>query len=218
MPVSLPAGTPSRGLFVTFEGGEGSGKSTLIKALHAPLAAAGMAVMLTREPGGSPIGPAIRQMLLDPSADRIGSRTEALLFAAERAHHADTVIRPAMEQGVTVLCDRYIDSSAAYQGAGRDLGEQQVRQLSEWATDGLIPDLTFLLDIEPEVGLARRGAAGDVNRLDAQSLAFHRTVREAFLRAAVREPGRFVVLDATVAPEALVEQVTAVIVNWTVPA
>lgn len=184
---------PSRGMFVAFEGGEGTGKSTQSRLLARHLDRAGVEVLRTFEPGDTPAGAAIRSLLLDPATGHLAPRAEALLYAADRAHHVATVVRPALERGVTVLTDRYIDSSLAYQGAGRTLAVEEVEHLSLWATEGLMPDLTVLLDIPPRVGLRR---AGRPDRLEAEPLAFHERVREAFLQLAARAPDRYVVLDA----------------------
>lgn len=182
------------GLFITFEGGDGAGKTTQIGLLtdwlntsrkHPPL--------VTREPGGSPLGVSIRQMLLH-GTETITPRAEALLFAADRAHHVASVIRPALEAGRDVVCDRYIDSSVAYQGAGRVLDAQEVENLSLWASDNLVPDLTVLLDIPVAVGRARRGQVQDT--IESEADEFHERVRQGFLRPARRDPSRYLVLDA----------------------
>lgn len=193
------------GLFVTFEGGDGVGKSTQAALLAARLEAAGRTVVRTREPGGTDLGVQLRQML-QHQPGHIDPRAEALLYAADRAHHIATVVRPALAAGSVVLQDRYLDSSIAYQGAGRVLEPQAIRDLSLWATDGLLPDLTILLDLDPELGAVRR-AGGEYDRMEAESLDFHRRVRDGYLALAAAEPGRFLVLDATQAPEALAEQI-----------
>jgi len=193
------------GLFVTFEGGDGVGKSTQAALLAARLEAAGRTVVRTREPGGTDLGVQLRQ-LLQHQPGHIDPRAEALLYAADRAHHIATVVRPALAAGSVVLQDRYLDSSIAYQGAGRVLEPQAIRDLSLWATDGLLPDLTILLDLDPELGAVRR-AGGEYDRMEAESLDFHRRVRDGYLALAAAEPGRFLVLDATQAPEALAEQI-----------
>jgi len=193
------------GLFVTFEGGDGVGKSTQAALLAARLEAAGRTVVRTREPGGTDLGVQLRQ-LLQHQPGHIDPRAEALLYAADRAHHIATVVRPALAAGSMVLQDRYLDSSIAYQGAGRVLEPQAIRDLSLWATDGLLPDLTILLDLDPELGAVRR-AGGEYDRMEAESLDFHRRVRDGYLALAAAEPGRFLVLDATQAPEALAEQI-----------
>lgn len=186
------------GAFITVEGGEGTGKSTVVARLVADLTEAGVPALATREPGGSPIGAQTRAILLAVDGPVLDARTEALLMAADRAEHAAAVIRPAMENGVTVVSDRYLDSSVAYQGMARGLGAQHVRDLSVWAVGGLLPDLTVLLDVEPEIGLERRfrSGAGEVNRLDLEDIVFHRMARSGFLWAAEREPDRFRVIGA----------------------
>ena len=179
------------GWFVVLEGGEGGGKSTQIELLAQHLRGQGCEVVVTREPGGSPRAEAIRELILAPGD--LDARCEALLFAAARADHAATVIRPALQRGAVVLSDRYLDSSVAYQGVARSLGERQIRDLSLWATDDLVPDLTVILDIDPRVGLAR---AQDANRLEAEPLDFHDAVRAAFLRFADAHPDRYQVVAA----------------------
>jgi dTMP kinase len=185
--------------FIAFEGGEGGGKSSQIALLAQALSAAGHRVVRTHEPGATPLGQHIRGLLLD--SDRaVSARSEALLFAADRAHHVATVIRPALERGEIVITDRYVDSSLAYQGAGRTLATEDVRRLSDWATDGLRPDLTVLLDLAPLEGLRRaRGRDGEtgLDRLEREDLTFHERVREEFLRLAEAEPARYLTLDAT---------------------
>jgi dTMP kinase len=186
-------------LFIAFEGGEGSGKSTQIVQLHDTLRQQGEQVFATHEPGATSVGKAIRSLLLETD-EPITPRSEALLFAADRAHHVETEIQPRLAAGYHVLCDRYVDSSIAYQGAGRTLSVAEVARLSRWATQGLVPDLTVLLDIAPAAGLARVGdrthAAGP-DRLEREQLAFHERVRAGFLSLARRDPGRYLVLDAT---------------------
>lgn len=181
------------GLFVVFEGGEGAGKSTQVRRLAAALTVKGQEVVVTREPGATEVGARIRQLLLDP-ATSLCARAEALLYAADRSQHVATVVRPALERGAVVLSDRYVDSSLAYQGAGRDLDPDEVADLSRWATEGLVPALTVLLDVDPAVGLAR--ATGDPDRIEQESLDFHRAVRQGFLELAAAEPSRYLVLPA----------------------
>ena len=187
----------SPGLFIAFEGGDGAGKSTQAAHLAAALEARGVAVLRTREPGGTPIGEKLRSLVLDHGHGHIDAHTEALIFAASRAAHANQVIRPALERGEVVLTDRYIDSSVAYQGAGRNLGAEAVRSLNEWATSGLQPDLTVLLDVDPADGRRRR-AAGDVaeDRLESEADEFHATIRRAFLNLAKSRPDTYLVLPA----------------------
>lgn len=181
------------GWFIAFEGGEGAGKSTQEALLADSLRLAGRSVVRTREPGGTPAGEAIRHVLLSPDFDGLDARAEALLFAAARGEHVAHVVRPALERGDVVICDRYLDSSVAYQGVGRDLGVDRVRDLSLWATGGLLPDLTVLLDVDPIVGLARFAGR---DRLEAESIDYHRAVRQGFLDLAAAEPERYLVVDA----------------------
>ena len=200
-------GPNAPGLFVVFEGGEGAGKSTQSAALADYLVARGHAVVRTREPGGTPAAEAIRGILLDPANTGLDDRAEALLFAASRGDHAARVIRPALERGDIVISDRFMDSSVAYQGVGRDLGLDRVAQLSLWATGGLRPDLTVLLDVDPEIGLAR--VVGP-DRLESEPLEWHRRVRQGFLDIAAAEPDRYLVLDASRPAEDLAVEITVV--------
>jgi dTMP kinase len=183
------------GLFIAFEGGEGVGKSTQAKRLADALSARGYDVVLTFEPGATTLGRRIRELLLDPANTQMSSRTEAMLYAADRAQHVGEVIRPGLERGAIVISDRYLDSSLAYQGGGRTLELAEVRRLSQWATDGLAPDLTVLLDIDPTIGLERATGPGD--RLEAEALAFHQRVRAAFLDLARQGGDRYLVIDVT---------------------
>lgn len=181
------------GLFVAFEGGDGAGKSTQVAALGAHLRAAGRDVVLTREPGGTAAAEAIREVVLDPQYAGLDARSEALLFAAARGEHVSRLVLPALHRGAVVVSDRYLDSSVAYQGVARGLGRDVVEGLSLWATGGLIPDLTVVLDVDHQQGLAR---LGDRDRLEAEPDDFHALVRRAFLGLAVRAPYRYLVLDA----------------------
>lgn len=186
------------GAFIVFEGGEGSGKSTQIKLLADSLRTPEQEVVLTREPGGSPLAEQIRELLLGSQTGTVTAKTEALLFAAARADHVATVIRPALERGAIVLCDRYVDSSVAYQGVARDLGVDQVLEISSWATGGLNPGLTIVLDIDPAVGLARAAQVStQPDRMESESLAFHEKVRQAFLDQLERDPSRYLRVDAS---------------------
>ncbi len=191
------------GLFVTFEGGEGSGKSTQIARLAVRLRGRGVEPVITREPGGTPLAEGIRVLLLD-AGHPPGALAEAFLMEAARAELVAGVIRPALAAGRVVLCDRYDDSTLAYQGAGRGLDGAMLREWNRAATGGLTPGLTLLFDLDPAAGLARRaGAAGAPNRLDREPPDFHARVRARFLELAAAEPARFVVLDASLPPEAL---------------
>ncbi|MEV6925485.1 dTMP kinase [Dactylosporangium sp. NPDC051485] len=199
-----------QGLFIVFEGGEGVGKSTQVDQLAEALRRIGRDVVVTHEPGATPVGRGIRRLVLDHPADGgevLTPRAEALLYAADRAHHVASVVRPALERGSVVISDRYVDSSLAYQGAGRTLPVEEVSWLSKWATGGLKPDLVVLLDLDPAVGLARAGRRGEADRLESESLAFHERVRYAFLDLASADPSRYLVLDATKSIDALAEGV-----------
>jgi dTMP kinase len=182
------------GTFVVFEGGEGAGKSTQMAAFVDWVKARGSDVVVTREPGGTSIGERIREVLLDPSAPEMDRRTEALLYAADRAQHVAEVIKPALESGKTVVSDRFIDSSLAYQGFARGLGIDDIYSISEWATGGLLPDLVFFLNIDPEQGLMR--AEGSPDRIEREGREFHDVVGSAYMKLAQRWPDRFVVIDA----------------------
>src|SRR4051794_23132057 len=194
------AARPYPGFFLVFEGGEGAGKSTQVAAVAAWFAARGLEVVSTREPGATELGRRLRAVLLDPDVT-LSPRGEALLYAADRAEHVATVVRPALERGAAVISDRYVDSSLAYQGAGRALPREEVARLSRWATDGLVPDVTLLLDIDPAVGLAR--ATGLPDRIEQESLAFHRAVRQGFLDLAAADPDRYLVVSAQLSPDAV---------------
>ncbi len=186
----------SRGVFITLEGGDGSGKTTQAERLHEWLATEGRTVLRTREPGGTEVGVEVREIVLHHRGD-IAPRAEALLYAADRAHHVATVVRPALERGDVVIQDRYIDSSVAYQGAGRVLDPDAVRGLSEWATEGLRPDLTILLDLDAATARSRLDEARTrYDRLEAEASEFHDRVRTAYLALAAAEPERFLVVDA----------------------
>ncbi|MFF2246274.1 dTMP kinase [Arthrobacter sp. NPDC058130] len=188
---------PLPGLFIAFEGGDGAGKSTQAAELAKALESSGFTVRRTREPGGTAIGEKLRSLVLDHGHGHIDAHTEALIFAASRAAHATQVIRPALERGEIVLTDRYIDSSVAYQGAGRGLGTEAVRDINAWATSDLRPDLTVLLDVDPAVGRQRR-TAGEAaeDRLESEADEFHATIRSAFLDLAAARPDAYLVLPA----------------------
>ena len=195
----------SRGLFIALEGGDGAGKSTQGRLLRAWLEGLGHTVLMTREPGGTPFGAAVRELVLH--GDHVAPRAEALLFAADRAHHVETLVRPALARGEVVVTDRYMDSSIAYQGAGRDLGVEEVRELNLWATGGLVPVLTILVDLPTEVGRARR--AGVHDRLESEQDAFHGAVRRHFLALAAADPDRYLVVDGELSAEQIHELVRA---------
>jgi len=195
-------GRGAGGMFVAFEGGEGTGKSTQAALLADVLRKRGHDVVVTFEPGATAVGRRLREVLLDRASTGISARTEALLYAADRAQHVAEVIRPALARGAVVISDRYVDSSLAYQGAGRELDEHEVRRLSRWATGGLAPDLTIVLDVEPSVGLARATGPGD--RIEIEALEFHQRVRSQFLELARRGRDRYLVVDVTTADAAQV--------------
>ena len=209
-------------MFVTFEGPEGAGKSTALKAVAAKLAEIGRKVVTTREPGAGPLGQRIRQILLEEGS--VSVETELLLFLADRANHVETIILPALESGNIVLCDRHADSTIVYQGYGRGLDLDFLREGNKFAAKGLVPDLTFLFDIDPQVGLNRlnileetvfdtEANRRDVNRLDREPLEFHTKVRKGFLAIARQEPDRFVILNAEKPSEELAEDALNSILN-----
>lgn len=201
-----------RGRFISFEGPEGAGKSTQIRVLRTWLEARGVRVVTSREPGGTAIGEGIREILLRPDAYAMLGTTEALLMSASRAQHAGELIRPALESGAWVLCDRYADSTLAYQGGGRGLDRAALRAIQAFATQGIWPELTLMLDLPVEVGLARRwGDASGTNRLDAESLSFHRAVRAEYLAMMAVEPSRWTLIDATKLPEQVAADIAAAV-------
>ena len=187
------------GLFVSLEGGDGAGKSTQVQLLTEVLEQRGREVVVTRQPGGTPLGAHIRELLLH--GEHVSARAEALLFAADKAHHVDQLIRPALDRGAVVITDRYVDSAITYQGAGRKLDRDEVTALQHWAVGGLLPDLTIVLDVLPEVGRARRGDVHD--RLESEADAFHAAVRRGYLELASTDPERYLVLDASQTVERL---------------
>ncbi|MDQ1583959.1 MAG: dTMP kinase [Microbacteriaceae bacterium] len=188
---------PASGLFITLEGGDGSGKSTQAELLSDWLHERGRTVLRTREPGGTDVGNEVREIVLHHTGD-IAPRAEALLYAADRAHHIASTVRPALARGEVVIQDRYLDSSVAYQGVGRVLDPAEIRDLSLWATEGLLPDLTILLDLDETVARTRLDSARTrYDRLEAEKAEFHARVRAAYLGLAEAEPQRFLVLDAS---------------------
>ncbi|MEW2412641.1 dTMP kinase [Streptomyces sp. NPDC046866] len=197
-PVQAPSAT---GFFIALEGGDGAGKSTQVQALADWIRGKGHEVVVTREPGATPVGKRLRSILLDVSSAGLSNRAEALLYAADRAEHVDTVVRPALERGAVVISDRYIDSSVAYQGAGRDLSPTEIARISRWATGGLVPNLTVLLDVSPETARERFTEAPD--RLESEPAEFHQRVRAGFLTLAAADPGRYLVVDAGQDPESV---------------
>ncbi|WP_461030417.1 dTMP kinase, partial [Streptomyces sparsus] len=201
-PVTRPAET---GFFIALEGGDGAGKSTQLEKLADWLRHKGHEVVVTREPGATPLGKRLRSIVLDVSSAGLSDRAEALLYAADRAEHVESVVRPALERGAVVLTDRYTDSSIAYQGAGRELSATEIARISRWATDGLVPHLTVLLDVTPETARERFTEAPD--RLESESTEFHRRVRSGFLALAAADPVRYLVVDAGQQAEAVTSAV-----------
>lgn len=202
------------GLFLTFEGGEGAGKTTLIQAVFDALVARGYAVVKTREPGGSRAGEMIRELLLHRQEMPIGKRTELLLFLADRAQHVEEIILPALDQGRIVLCDRYSDSTLAYQGGARGFSDEQLLSLCRFATDGLKPLLTLYLDLDPRVGLSRVQQGRSLqakDRIESEEIVFHERIRHAFQKIAKDEPKRFKVIDASRPFETVYQQAMSLI-------
>jgi dTMP kinase len=194
----------TRGRFLVFEGGDGVGKSTQVDRLCGTLAEAGHEVVRTFEPGDSAVGAEIRRLVLDPSTGDLDPRAEALLYAADKAQHLHAVVRPALRRGAVVVCDRYVDSMLAYQGAGRVLELAEVEQVARWATEDLRPDLTVLLDVDPREAVH---AKQDKDRLEAAGEAFHDLARQHFLALAAREPQAYLVLDARGTREEIAAQI-----------
>ncbi|MER9652194.1 dTMP kinase [Mesorhizobium sp. M0152] len=205
----------ARGFFITFEGGEGAGKSTQIERLARKMRAKKYDVLLTREPGGSPGAEAVRHVLLSGAAEPFGPKMEALLFAAARSDHVEQVIRPAVERGSIVLCDRFIDSSRVYQGVTGGIDPAFMETLEQVAINGMMPDMTLIFDIDPAEGLRRatlRRGSGDVaDRFEKETLDIHRARREAFLAIAAAEPERCIVVDASADPDTVEDAVTAAV-------
>jgi dTMP kinase len=193
-----PSPTPTAypGRFITFEGVDGSGKSTQLAALAATLTDRGVPVVTTREPGGTPLGEAVRGVVLDQTFAGMSARAELLLYLASRAEHVDRVIRPALERGALVVCDRFTEATLAYQAYGRGLALDEVTALTRFAVGGVEPDLVVLLDVPVEDGLARVRERRDLNRLDREAVAFHRRVRDGYLALATAAPHRFTIVDA----------------------
>ncbi len=189
----FPGSYSPTGVFVCFEGGEGAGKSTQSRLLCERLEAAGHVVVLTREPGDTPVGAEMRRIVLDPATGELADRTEALLYAADKAEHIHSVVAPALARGEVVVTDRYVDSTLAYQGAGRSLDSAELEWVARWATEDVRPHLTVLLDLDPAQGLTR---FAERDRIEGESIGFHRRVRAEFLRLAAADPEHYVVLDA----------------------
>jgi dTMP kinase len=191
------------GLFIAFEGGDGAGKSTQVGLLREVFESAGRTVTVTRQPGGTDLGRQIRELVLH--GDHVAPRAEALLFAADKAHHVELLIRPALDRGAVVLTDRYTDSAVAYQGVGRELGAQEIHDLNMWAVDDLVPDLTGIVDVSAQEGRRRRDEVHD--RLEAEEDPFHEAIRAHYLAMAQGNPQRYIVVDGTQAPDAIHAQV-----------
>jgi dTMP kinase len=202
-------GSGTKGIFITFEGLDGCGKSTQMKMLASGLEARGFVVLVTREPGGTRLGEAVRDLLLDPRQHGMSARAEALLYAAARAHLVEQVLKPALEDGQVVLCDRYIDSSLAYQGYGRGLGTDDVMSINAWATDCLFPDLTLFLDLDDSLRSTRLATVPD--RLEAEDDAFHQRVAEGYRALLADHRHRIRRVDGSGEPEAVQERVRAVV-------
>jgi len=196
----------STGVFVCFEGGEGSGKSTQSRLLRDWLEAEGYAVVLTFEPGDTEVGKEMRRIVLSPETGELADRTEVLLYAADKAEHVETVVQPALDRGAVVVTDRYVDSTLAYQGAGRTLDVREVEQVARWATHDLRPHLTVLLDLEPEHGLGR---FEERDRIEGEPVEFHQRVRQAFLDMAAADPDHYLVLDARLPVEEIAAEIRA---------
>ena len=199
------------GVFIALEGGEGGGKSTQAGLLATWLEGRGHRVLLTREPGGTEVGRRLRSIVLGHETDDLSPRTEALLYAADKAEHVDAVVLPALAEGHVVVTDRYVDSSLAYQGAGRTLDVAEVERVQRWATADLRPHLTVVLDVDPVVGLSRFEGA---DRIEAEPLEFHQRVRQGFLDLAARDPEHYLVLPATGAPDEIHAQVRLAVEPW----
>ena len=191
----------AKGCFVTFEGGEGSGKSTLLEGIEGYLVARGFPTLKTRAPGGTSLGKEIRNWLLHEKERELDARAELLLFLADRAQHVKEVIAPAIEEGKVVLCDRFNDSTMAYQGVARGFSLETVASFCSFACHGNLPDITFYLDLDPVVGLQRREAMSGKDRIESEDLSFHQKIRSAFQQMAAKEPSRMILLDASLSKE-----------------
>ena len=199
------------GLFLCLEGGEGAGKSTQAALLVEWLESRGLPVLLTREPGGTEVGQVLRRIVLDHDTGVLSPRTEALIYAADKAEHVDSVVLPALADGAIVLTDRYVDSTLAYQGAGRALGVAELEAVARWATSELRPHLTIVLDIDPGIGHTRFEGA---DRIEAEPLEFHQRVRQHFLDLAAVDPHHYLVVDASGTPDAIHREIRAAVEPW----
>ncbi|XBB66036.1 dTMP kinase [Nocardioides sp. WV_118_6] len=205
-----PGRYTSTGVFVCFEGGEGGGKSTQSRLLRDRLAEQGYAVRLTHEPGDTPVGKDLRRIVLSPETGELAHKTEFLLYAADKAEHVETLVLPALDRGEVVITDRYVDSTLAYQGAGRALDRDELEEVSRWATGDLRPHLTVVLDLEPEAGLGR---FEERDRIEGEGLAFHQRVRQSFLDLAAHDPAHYLVVDA----RGTIDEIAAVIAARVAP-
>lgn len=204
-----------RGLFITFEGNDGSGKSSAIKAVYNKLQELGYNVVLSREPGGSPIAEKIREIILDKSNVGMDSWTEALLYAASRREHIQKTILPALKDGKIILCDRFLDSSLAYQGGARHLGIDKVNELNQFATEGLTPDLTIFVCVHPEVGLARiKKNLRDMDRLELETIEFHHNVYDSYIQLCENDPKRIIRINGEMTQNEVAEVTTAAVLHF----
>ena len=206
--------TIRRGKFISLEGGEGAGKSTLLAGLRRHVEQTGVTLVQTREPGGTPIGEAVRAIVLDPARQGLAAETELLLMFASRAQLVREVIAPALNAGQWVLCDRYADASYAYQGGGRGQPEARIAELERWACDGVKPDLTLLLDLPVATGRARAAGRGEADRIEVEADAFFERVRASYRARAEAEPGRFRIIDASLTPAQVLQAATGAFDAW----
>lgn len=200
------------GVFVVFEGGEGSGKSTQCRMLVEWLSELDYPVELTREPGGTALGQQLRRLLLDPATGELSARAETLIYLADKAEHVDRVLLPGLADGSVVISDRYVDSTLAYQGAGRSLHPAELEPMARWATSGLRPHLTIVLDVDPVLGLERAGSSPD--RIESEPLEFHQRVRQHFLDLAAADPAHYAVISADQTPEDIHIAIRAALAAW----
>ena len=205
---------PARGRFISLEGGEGAGKSTLLAGVLDCLRLRGLSVVQAREPGGTPVGEAVRAIVLDPALAGLAAETELLLMFASRAQLVREVIEPALAAGQWVVCDRFADASYAYQGGGRGQPVARIEELERWACDGVKPDLTLLLDLPVAAGRARAAGRGEADRIESEADAFFERVRASYRARAAQEPGRFRVIDASQAPEQVLQAATRALIKW----
>lgn len=204
-----------RGLFISFEGNDGSGKSSALNALMKKLESLNYDVIYSREPGGSKIAEKIREVILDPTNMGMDPKTEALLYAASRREHIQKTILPALKESKIILCDRFVDSSVAYQGFGRGLGADEVYEMNQFATDGLLPDLTIFVCVHPEIGLSRiKKDEREMDRMEREKLDFHLKVYNGYLKLAEKYPNRIVVINGETTKESVIEQVDNVILPF----